>query len=98
MMTHFEMEDNTEIYTIMDSHRNKCVVSHEVGSKSYHCDCKLFLRRGILCCHIFWLFKNHDVKEYIGTRWLKTPFLKSVHNDPSDEASSSAGLYSTSFN
>ncbi|KAG6397528.1 hypothetical protein SASPL_143697 [Salvia splendens] len=26
---------------------------------------------------------------YIGTRWLKTPLLKSVHCDPSDEASSS---------
>ncbi|KAG6418538.1 hypothetical protein SASPL_120742 [Salvia splendens] len=93
-MSHFEMEDNTEIYTIMDSHRNKGVVHHEVGTESYHCDCKLFLRRGILCSHIFWLFKNHDVKEipgiYIGTRWLKTPLLKSVHNDPSEEASTSA--------
>ncbi|KAG6426946.1 hypothetical protein SASPL_111185 [Salvia splendens] len=92
-MTHFEMEDNTEIYTITDSLRNKVVVRHEVGTESYHCDCKLFLRRGILCCHIFWLFKNHDVKEipdtYIGTRWLKTPFLKSIHCDPSEEASSS---------
>ena len=98
-MTHFEMEDNTEIYTITDSNRNKGVVRHEVGTESYHCDCKLFVRRGILCCHIFWLFKNHDVKElpepYIGTRWLKTPLLKSVHCDPSDEASSDTGLYST---
>ncbi|KAG6406028.1 hypothetical protein SASPL_133624 [Salvia splendens] len=93
-MSHFEMEDNTEIYTIMDSHRNKGVIRHEVGTESYHCDCKLFLRRGILCSLIFWLFKNHDVKEmsgtYIGTRWLKTPLLKSVHNDPSEEASTSA--------
>ncbi|XP_042056233.1 protein FAR1-RELATED SEQUENCE 9-like [Salvia splendens] len=93
-MSHFEMEYNTEIYTIMDNHRNKGVVRHEVGTESYHCDCMLFLRRGILCSHIFWLFKNHDVKEipgtYIGTRWLKTPLLKSVHNDPSEEASTSA--------
>ncbi|XP_042026561.1 protein FAR1-RELATED SEQUENCE 5-like [Salvia splendens] len=28
-MSHFELEDNTEIYTIMDSHRNKGVVRHE---------------------------------------------------------------------
>ncbi|KAG6401027.1 hypothetical protein SASPL_137872 [Salvia splendens] len=93
-MSHFEMGDNTEIYTIMDNHRNKGVVRHEIGTESYHCDCKLFLWRGISCSHIFWLFKNHDVKEiqgtYIGTRWLKTPLLKSVHNDQSEEASTSA--------
>ncbi|XP_042030902.1 protein FAR1-RELATED SEQUENCE 5-like [Salvia splendens] len=93
-MSHFELEDNTEIYTIMDSRRNKGVVRHEVSTESYQCDCKLFLRRGILCSHIFWLFKNHDVKEipstYIGTRWLKTSLLKSVHNDPSEESSTSA--------
>ncbi|XP_042009722.1 protein FAR1-RELATED SEQUENCE 4-like [Salvia splendens] len=65
-MTHFEMEDNTEIYTITDSLRNKVVVRHEVGTESYHCD-----------------------YTYIGTRWLKTPLLKSAHCDPSEEASSS---------
>ncbi|XP_042016254.1 protein FAR1-RELATED SEQUENCE 5-like [Salvia splendens] len=65
-MTHFEMEDNTEIYTITDSHRNKVVVRHEVGTESY----------------------NYDYT-YIVTRWLKTPLLKSVHCDSSEEASSS---------
>ncbi|KAG6382396.1 hypothetical protein SASPL_157936 [Salvia splendens] len=68
-MTHFEMEDNTEIYTITDSLRNKVVVRHEVGTESYHCD-----------------------YTYIGTRWLKTPFLKSIHCDPSEEALSSECL------
>ncbi|KAG6424516.1 hypothetical protein SASPL_114934 [Salvia splendens] len=37
-MTHFEMEDNTEIYTITDSLQNKVVVRHKVGTESYHCD------------------------------------------------------------
>ncbi|XP_042029980.1 protein FAR-RED ELONGATED HYPOCOTYL 3-like [Salvia splendens] len=96
-MSHFEIEDNTDIYTIVDNHRNKGVVRHEVGTESYHCDCKLFLRRGISCCHIFWLFKNHDMKEipetYLGTRWLKTSLLKSVYNDPSEEASSSSASH-----
>ena len=96
-MKQCDVADNYEIYTLIDSHRNKCVVRHEVGTESYECNCKLFLRCGILCSHIFWVFKNHDLKlipdRYFGTRWLKTSLLKEVHSDPNEESALTAGLH-----
>ncbi|XP_042051398.1 protein FAR1-RELATED SEQUENCE 5-like [Salvia splendens] len=67
-MTHFEMEDNTEIYTITDSHRNKVVVRHEVGTESYNCDFSQVDRKRVVTAKLhslyFRLFQraqsNHD--------------------------------------
>ncbi|KAG6384959.1 hypothetical protein SASPL_153782 [Salvia splendens] len=55
-MTHFEMEDNTEIYTITDSLRNKVVVRHEVGTESYHCDFSLIDRKRVVTAKLHSLY------------------------------------------
>lgn len=51
------------------------------------CSCKLFVRRGILCRHIFCVFKNSDIQEipqqYILRRWKRDiipPKLRNKRN------------------
>ncbi|XP_042027213.1 protein FAR1-RELATED SEQUENCE 5-like [Salvia splendens] len=55
---------------------------------TYSCECKLFGRHGYLCSHIFFLFRNNEVKKipnkYCDSRWMKTPLAKAVHGEFQD--------------
>ena len=55
-------EDVIDCYKVDDSHRITFVVTHDKTDQSYVCECKLFGRQGFLCCHIFYLFKNNELK------------------------------------
>ncbi|GJZ75592.1 protein FAR1-related sequence 5 [Tanacetum coccineum] len=54
-------------------------VLRNVGDGSVVCSCKLFVRVGILCKHIFYVFKNANVEmipqQYILRRWMKNLIL-----------------------
>ncbi|XP_042056776.1 protein FAR1-RELATED SEQUENCE 5-like [Salvia splendens] len=49
---------------------------------TFHCGCKMFLRTGLVCCHIFLVLKHKNIKlipyNLIGGRWLKSPLVKSA--------------------
>lgn len=51
---------------------------------AFVCGCKLFLRKGILCRHIFLVFKNREMKsipeKYIIGRWRKAADITPVHD------------------
>ncbi|XP_047961390.1 protein FAR1-RELATED SEQUENCE 5-like [Salvia hispanica] len=77
-----------DCYKVGDSHRNTFVVTHDKTDQSYVCECKLFGRQGFLCCHIFYLFKNNELKvipdKYSESRWIKTPLAKAIHGYTAD--------------
>ncbi|XP_047942965.1 protein FAR1-RELATED SEQUENCE 5-like [Salvia hispanica] len=45
--------------------------------------CRVLGRQGYLCCHVFFLFRNNEVKKipdnYCASRWMKTPLAKAIH-------------------
>lgn len=55
-----------------------------VGDGSLVCSCHLFVRVGILCKHIFCVFKNANVEmipqQYILRRWTKNLIPASLRN------------------
>ncbi|VFQ65982.1 unnamed protein product [Cuscuta campestris] len=55
-------------------------VEHSTLEGSFFYTCKNWQRIGLLCCHIFLLFKVLKIKlipeRYITNRWCKTPLLK----------------------
>ncbi|XP_047948774.1 protein FAR1-RELATED SEQUENCE 5-like [Salvia hispanica] len=69
-------DDLLEISTIKDKYSKSWVVTYTTSEDSYSCSCKLFGRDGILCSHIFLVFKNRFLKvipdKYFHLRWLKT--------------------------
>ncbi|XP_047978788.1 protein FAR1-RELATED SEQUENCE 7-like [Salvia hispanica] len=79
----FSSTDMVDTYKLGDSRRNSYSVRHDKTDDSYSYDCKLFGRQGYLCCHIFFLFRNNEVKKipekYYDSRWMKTPLSKVVH-------------------
>ncbi|XP_047958502.1 protein FAR1-RELATED SEQUENCE 1-like isoform X1 [Salvia hispanica] len=71
-----------EISTIKDMYGKSWVVTYTISENSYSCSCKLFGREGILCSHIFLVFKNRFVKvipdKYFHVRWLKTALADAI--------------------
>ncbi|GKC49509.1 protein FAR1-related sequence 5, partial [Tanacetum coccineum] len=59
-------------------------VLRSVGDGSVVCSCQLFVRVGILCKHIFCVFKNANVEmilqQYILRRWTKNLILAGLRN------------------
>ncbi|XP_047965371.1 protein FAR1-RELATED SEQUENCE 5-like [Salvia hispanica] len=84
----FSSADLVDTYKLGDSLRNSYFVRHDKSDASYSCDCKLFGRQGYLCSHIFFLFRNNEVKkipdQYCASRWMKTPLAKAVHGQFDD--------------
>ncbi|XP_047951675.1 protein FAR1-RELATED SEQUENCE 5-like isoform X2 [Salvia hispanica] len=84
MMTHMSVETNIRVYKVTDRGHRTWTVTNNAEDDLYECQCKLYQRCGILCRHIFFVFKNNDVQLipeiYIGKRWLKKPLLISVHS------------------
>ncbi|XP_047966051.1 protein FAR1-RELATED SEQUENCE 5-like [Salvia hispanica] len=79
----FSSADSVDTYKLGDSLRHSYFVKHDRTDDSYSCDCKLFSRQGYLCSHVFFLFRNNEVKKipdnYCASRWMKTPLVKAVH-------------------
>ena len=71
-------------------------VTNNAEDDLYECQCKLYQRCGILCRHIFFVFKNNDVQLipeiYIGKRWLKKPLLISVHGSSTSTFQDQTGI------
>ncbi|XP_047947257.1 protein FAR1-RELATED SEQUENCE 5-like [Salvia hispanica] len=75
-------DDVLEISTIKDKYSKSWVVTYTTSEDSYSCSCKLFGREGILCSHIFLVFKNRFLKvipdKYFHVRWLKTALADAI--------------------
>ncbi|XP_042051406.1 protein FAR1-RELATED SEQUENCE 5-like [Salvia splendens] len=81
----FMSGESVDTYKLGDSKRNAYFVRHDKTDDTYFCECKLFGRHGYLCSHIFFLFRNNEVKKipdkYCESRWMKTPLAKAVHGE-----------------
>ncbi|XP_042051739.1 protein FAR1-RELATED SEQUENCE 5-like [Salvia splendens] len=84
----FMSGETVDTYKLGDSKRNAYVVRHDKTDDTYSCECKMFGRHGYLCSHIFFLFRNNEVKKipdnYCDNRWMKTPLAKAVHGELQD--------------
>ncbi|XP_042065531.1 protein FAR1-RELATED SEQUENCE 5-like [Salvia splendens] len=84
--------ENIEVFKVSDARKKTFTVTHDIEIESYECECKLFVRCGYLCSHLFFVLKNKDVnnnpEKYVGNRWLKSELLKAVHGLTSDESAS----------
>ncbi|XP_042012117.1 uncharacterized protein LOC121760529 [Salvia splendens] len=84
----FMSGESIDTYKLGDSKRNAYFVRHDKTDDTYLCECKLFGRHGYLCSHIFFLFRNNEVKKipdkYCESRWMKTPLAKAVHGEFQD--------------
>lgn len=51
--------------------------------KTFACGCKMFERSGLICCHIYFVFKNMDLENipemYMTWRWSKYAYKHPVH-------------------
>lgn len=96
-MVDMSVQSSNKVYRVSDDSRNTFNVNHEVGAEVYSCECKLYSRLGILCSHVFFVFKNTNVhqipEQYFGSRWLKRPLLKAVHGFPIDEFDMTEGTF-----
>ncbi|KAL3613679.1 hypothetical protein CASFOL_041753 [Castilleja foliolosa] len=63
------------VYKIGDASESTFDVVYDSTEDSYTCSCKKYVRMGLLCCHIFLLFKDKKVSsipdKYILNRWTK---------------------------
>ena len=88
--------ENIEVFKVSDARKKIFTVRHEIETESYECECKLFLRCGYLCSHLFFILRNKDVnnipEKYVGNRWLKSELLKAVHGLTIDESASDRGM------
>ncbi|XP_042056142.1 protein FAR1-RELATED SEQUENCE 5-like [Salvia splendens] len=84
----FSSTDMVDTYKLGDINRNSYFVSHDKTADSYSCECKLFGRQGYLCSHIFFLFRNNEMKKipdkYCENRWMKTSLAMAVHEEFDD--------------
>ncbi|XP_042051448.1 protein FAR1-RELATED SEQUENCE 5-like [Salvia splendens] len=84
----FMSGETVDTYKLGDSKRNAYFVRHDKTDDTYSCECKLFGRHDYLCNHIFFLFRNNEVKKipdkYCDNRWMKTPLAKAVHGELQD--------------
>ncbi|XP_057811884.1 protein FAR1-RELATED SEQUENCE 5-like [Salvia miltiorrhiza] len=80
----YKMEDQADesIYTVHDNVDGKFVVRHRLADSYSFCSCNLFVRKGILCKHIFLAFRTLQVDripdKYISIRWSKFRILSAM--------------------
>ncbi|CAH9117244.1 unnamed protein product [Cuscuta epithymum] len=77
-----ENEENVE-YVIKDDHGMTFKVQFNVSDVKAFCECKYFLRMGLVCRHMFVAFKYLNLTtiphHYVVSRWCKKRLLKPVH-------------------
>ncbi|XP_041995624.1 protein FAR1-RELATED SEQUENCE 5-like [Salvia splendens] len=89
--------ENIKVFKVSDARKKTFIVTHDIETEteSYECECKLFVRCGYLCSHLFFVLRNKDVnnipEKYVGNRWLKSELLKAVYGLMSDESASDKG-------
>ncbi|VFQ95890.1 unnamed protein product [Cuscuta campestris] len=75
-----DKKEHTLSYVVQDSRGMDFNVEHSTLDDSFSCTCKYWQRIGLLCRHIFLLFKVLKIKmipeRYITNRWCKSPLLK----------------------
>ncbi|XP_057779890.1 protein FAR1-RELATED SEQUENCE 5-like [Salvia miltiorrhiza] len=80
----YKMEEQVDesIYTVHDNIDGKFVVRHRLSDAYTYCSCNLFVRKGILCKHIFLAFRTLQVEripdKYISVRWSKFSRLSAM--------------------
>ncbi|KAL3618588.1 hypothetical protein CASFOL_037670 [Castilleja foliolosa] len=92
------------VYKIGDASNSTFDVVYDSTKDSYTCSCKKYVRMGLLCCHIFFLFKDKKVTaipdKYILSRWTKNAIRNvslsgentfTEYDDPLDEHKSILG-------
>ncbi|XP_019189246.1 PREDICTED: protein FAR1-RELATED SEQUENCE 5-like [Ipomoea nil] len=66
MVARYEVQDGDELVHTM---------SFDSGNIVVECTCNMFTRVGLLCCHIFWVFKDCRVvsipSRYVVSRWTR---------------------------
>ncbi|XP_042038463.1 protein FAR1-RELATED SEQUENCE 5-like [Salvia splendens] len=84
-------ESTHDIYKVLDHFSNTWNVTYSELDFAFHCGCKMFLRTGLVCCHIFLVLKHKNFKlipdNLIGGRWLKSPLVKSAHGVDCEDVS-----------
>ncbi|RAL49244.1 hypothetical protein DM860_018117 [Cuscuta australis] len=75
-----DKKEHTLTFVVQDSRDMVVNVEHSTLEGSFFCTCKYWQRIGLLCRHIFLVFKGLRIKlipeRYITNRWCKTPLLK----------------------
>ncbi|XP_047946677.1 protein FAR1-RELATED SEQUENCE 2-like [Salvia hispanica] len=68
--------ENIEVFKVSDARKKTFTVTHEIETESYECECKLFLRCGYLCSHLFFILRNKDVNN------IPEKYEMEIHNVP----------------
>lgn len=75
-------EDGNIQYEISDGGAMTYRVVHTVSSKSAICNCNRFIQLGVLCKHIFLVFKDMKMEiipdQYIVSRWTRSACLRPI--------------------
>ncbi|GER55774.1 FAR1-related protein, partial [Striga asiatica] len=69
-------------YEIEDVTYGACEVVYDKSQNTATCSCKKFVRVGLLCCHVFYVFKDLNLQsipeKYLVPRWTKYASLKPI--------------------
>ncbi|GER37255.1 FAR1-related protein [Striga asiatica] len=69
-------------YEIEDVTYGACEVVYDKSQNTATCSCKKFVRVGLLCCHVFYMFKDLNLQsipeKYLVPRWTKYASLKPI--------------------
>ena len=71
-----------KMYGIQDGNSSIFFVGHLVVGEEFNCMCRMFQRMGLVCRHMFIVFKNLGLKKipskYVLSRWTKLAILSLV--------------------
>ncbi|VFR01031.1 unnamed protein product [Cuscuta campestris] len=81
-----ELDDQHNQYLVKDNRGMTFTVEYSRIQGTAICSCKHYMRIGLLCRHIFLVFKDENIRKipyfYINPRWCKTKLLKPMINIP----------------
>ncbi|VFQ61528.1 unnamed protein product [Cuscuta campestris] len=81
-----ELDDQHNQYLVKDNRGMTFTVRYSRIQGTATCSCKHYMRIGLLCRHIFLVFKDENIRKipdpYINPRWCKTKLLKPMINIP----------------
>ncbi|XP_057802983.1 protein FAR1-RELATED SEQUENCE 5-like [Salvia miltiorrhiza] len=75
LMSKMYTDGSMDFYDVDDTVEGTFKVSYRSNDDYFSCSCNLFIRKGLLCRHIFYVMRNLKMKripsKYISTRWSK---------------------------
>ncbi|RAL49983.1 hypothetical protein DM860_017484 [Cuscuta australis] len=81
-----ELDEQHNQYLVKDNRGMSFTVKYSHIQGTAICSCKHYMRIGLLCRHIFLVFKDENIRKilyfYITPRWCKTNLLKPMINIP----------------